>query len=297
MNRSIVCGVDGTQPSRWAARVAGELARELDRTLVLVYVAGDQPTFPYGDPRLRELQRRGAAEAATALLERTAVDVPDVAVETKVAFGDAVAALMAVGSEEDAELLVVGSRGRGPLASVLLGSVSSRLVAEAPCPVVVVPSPDAADRWLARPSHSRLVCGVDDSVGSVRALRVAGALADRLGLELSFVHAEADRAWDDAPVEGLGALTVFAGEPVEILREQTADPDASLLVVGSRGRTSWRAALGSVSRELAASAAVPVMVVPPTARMPAMTDGARGTGIEQLPETSAKRRFADSYRP
>jgi len=81
MNRSIVCGVDETQASRWAARVAGEFARELDRTLVLVYVAGDQPTFPYGDLRLRELQRREAAEAATALLERTAADMPDVAVQ------------------------------------------------------------------------------------------------------------------------------------------------------------------------------------------------------------------------
>jgi nucleotide-binding universal stress UspA family protein len=56
---------------------------------------------------------------------------------------------------------------------------------------------------------------------------------------------------------------VFAGDPVEVLREQTADPDTGLLVVGSRGHTSWHA-LGSVSRALAATADVPVMVVPPS---------------------------------
>jgi nucleotide-binding universal stress UspA family protein len=279
MNRSIVCGVDGTQASRWAARVAGEFARELDRTLVRVYVAENQPPFPYGDLRLRELQRREAVEAATALLERTAADMPDVAVQTRVAFGDAAAALMAVGSEEDAELLVVGSRGRGPLATVLLGSVSARLAVEAPCPVIVVPSPDAADRWLARPPHSRLVCGVDDSVGSIRALHAAGALAERLDLELSLVHVDADREREDA-ADDLGALAVLAGEPAETLREQTADPDTSLLVVGSRGRTSWRTALRSVSRELAADAPVPVVIVPPAARMLTVHDGAPPAGVE-----------------
>lgn len=274
MDRSIVCGVDGTQASGWAARVAGEFASALDRTLVLVYVLSDQPPFPYGDLRVRELRRRDAVAAATALLERTRAEVPNAAVETQVIFGDPVNALMAVGTEEDAELLVVGSRGRGPLASVLLGSVSGRLAAEASCPVIVVPSAAAADRWLARPPHSRLVCGIDDSVGSVRALRTAGVLAERLGLELSFVHVDGHRASENAPAER--ALTVFTGEPVEILREQAADRDASLLVVGSRGRTSWRAALGSVSRELAASAPVPVMVVPPTARTLAVNDGTTG---------------------
>ncbi len=277
MNRSIVCGVDGTRASRWAARVAGEFARGLDRTLVLVHVAREQPTFPYGDPRLRELQRRDAAEAATILLERTGAEMPDVAVEPKVVFGDAAAALMTVSA--DAELLVVGSRGRGPLASAFLGSVSAHVATEAPCPVIVVPSVVAADRWLARPPHSRIVCGIDDSVSSARALRVAGALAERLRLELALVHVEPHGGREDAPADGLGALTVRAGEPVETLREETADPVAGLLVVGSRGRTSWRAALGSVSRGLAASAPVPVMVVPPTADMLAVTAGTGGRFI------------------
>jgi nucleotide-binding universal stress UspA family protein len=269
MSQSIVCGVDGTQESRWAARVAGDFARELDRTLVLVHVAENPPTFPYGDARLRELQRRDAVEAATPMLERTSAYVPDVEREIKVVFGDAAEALIAVASEQCAELLVVGSRGRGPLASVVLGSVSARLAAVAPCPVVVVPSPHAADRWLARPANSRLVCGVDDSVGSVRAVRHAAVLAHRLDLRPSSVHVDADSTWEDAPLApprgSLASPTVFAGDPVEILREQGTEPDTSLLVVGSRGGTSWRAPLGSVSRQLAASAAVPVLVVPPTA--------------------------------
>ena len=272
MKQAILCGVDGTLTSRWAARVAGEFARELDRTLVLVHVADDPPAFPYGDTRLREHRRREAIEAATPMLERTAALVPDVMTETRVVFGDPANGLMAAALDTNAELVVVGSRGRGPIASMLLGSVSARLASAAPCPVLVVPSPDAADRWLARPSSSRLICGVDDSVGSVRALRVAAELAERLDLELALVHVDAHASSEEAPAGaprgGLAALTVFKGEPVAVLREQTADADASLLVVGSRGRTSWRAPLGSVSRALAAHASVPVMVVPPTIRQP-----------------------------
>lgn len=265
MNRSIVCGVDGTQASRWAARVAGEFARELDRTLVLVHVAEDRPTFPYGDVRLRELARREAVEAATPMLERTAAAAPDVSTEIRVVFGDPGDALLAAAYDADAELLVVGSRGRGPIASMVLGSVSAHLAAVASCPVVVVPSPEAADRWLARPASSRVINGVDDSVASVRAVGVAADLADRLELELDSVHVDTDDSWEDTPREAPATLTVVKGEPVAVLREHAADPDASLVVVGSRGRTSWRAPLGSVSRTLAADAPVPVMVVPPTA--------------------------------
>ena len=266
MNRSIVCGVDGTPASRWAARVAGEMAPELGYELVLVYVADDPPTFPYGDARLRELQRRETIEAATPMLERTAAAMPEVIADTRVAFGNPADALIAVGVEENAELIVVGARGRSPLASVLLGSVSARLTTVAPCPVLVVPSPDAADRWLARPSRSRVVCAVDDSVGSIRALRTAAVFAERFGLDLAPVHVDADNSWEDAPLGpprgALSALTIVRGDPAETLRDQTVDTDTSLLVIGSRGRTSWRAALGSVSRALAPAAPVPVMVVP-----------------------------------
>jgi nucleotide-binding universal stress UspA family protein len=160
MNRSIVCGIDGTEASRWAARVAGEFARKLDRTLVLVHVAEDRPTFPYGDVRLRELSRREAIEAATPMLERTAAAVSDVGTETRVVFGDPADALIAAAHDADAELLIVGSRGRGPIASAVLGSVSAHLAAAAPYPVVVVPSAEAAQRWLERPSSSRVIRGV-----------------------------------------------------------------------------------------------------------------------------------------
>ncbi len=55
-------------------------------------------------------------------------------------------ARMLAGACEDANLLVVGSRGYGPVLRVLLGSVSTRLIHIAPCPVLVIPRPDGGGR-------------------------------------------------------------------------------------------------------------------------------------------------------
>jgi nucleotide-binding universal stress UspA family protein len=285
MNQSIVCGIDNSQVSDSAARVAARLARELDLKLVLVHVADDPPTFPYKDSRLRELQRRDAIREATALLERVAATLSGAEPETRALLGDPAEALTTVGREE-AELVVVGSRGRGPLAAAMLGSVSTRVASAADCLVMVVPSPEAADRFLARTPGGRLICGVDDSGASIRALRLAAGLAERIELDPLLLHVEAD-----------------GGDPVEALRERALEADASAIVVGSRGRGTWRAAaLGSVSGALAATAPVPVLVMPQSARLTHLArnvreatvadalDGARHWATHRTPQALANGR-------
>jgi nucleotide-binding universal stress UspA family protein len=139
MQNSIVCAVDGSQPSRSAAQVAARLARTLNLRLILAYATEDRPTFPYGDRPLKELQRRRAIAEGRELLENAAAELPVDAPDLRVVFGTPVDALSAVCSEEGAELLVVGSRGRGVLSAAVLGSVSGALAATAPVPVLVVP--------------------------------------------------------------------------------------------------------------------------------------------------------------
>jgi nucleotide-binding universal stress UspA family protein len=147
MHHSIICGVDGSPSSRAAARVAARLARVLNTRFVLAHATEDRPTFPYRDARLREIERRRAIDAGQRLLEDVAADLPGVAPETRVTLGTPVESLSALCSAESAELLVVGSRGRGPLAAAVLGSVSARLASVAECPVVVVPTA-VAERYL-----------------------------------------------------------------------------------------------------------------------------------------------------
>ena len=311
MLHSIICGVDSSEASHSAARVAARLARTLHVGFVLAHVAEDRPTFPYRDARLRELQRRRATEEGQRLLEGVAAELPGTAPELRVTFGTPVEALRALCSEESAELLVVGSRGRGRLATAVLGSVSARLASTADCPVVVVSTPAAADRFLERETRGgSILCGVDVSPASERALHVAADLADRMWLEVIPVH-----VGDGArPAPGGVGVQLDVGEPVDGLRRRALADDSALIVVGSRGRGAVRAAvLGSVSSALAATAPVPVLVVPPTARPAIPTRdrakevsvstrtshearvdenrlGRFSTGIERLPDSPDKRR-------
>ena len=274
MPHSIICGVDGSETSRSAAHVAARLAATLNTRFVLAHVTEDRPTFPYGDARLRELQRRDALEGGQRLLESVAAELPGATPELRVTFGTPVEALRALCGEESAELLVVGSRGRSRLAAAVLGSVSARLASTADCPVVIVSTSAAADRFLEHEARGgSILCGVDASPQSEAALHVAADLADRMWLRLLPVHVSDGRPREAS--DGVdGRIQIDDGDPVVSLSRRAATSDVALIVVGSRGRGMLRAAaLGSVSSALAATAPLPVLVVPPNARPASPSNG------------------------
>lgn len=152
MSSSIVCGVDGSADSQAALSVATSLAKRLGARLVLAHVA-ELAHIPYaaaapfggmaGPMAVTEeigLQR----EAAERLLEEVASDAGLVDAERRVDVGSPAEGLADLADEVNAELIVVGSRGRGAFKAAFLGSVSSSLVGVARCPVLIVP-PGAAD--------------------------------------------------------------------------------------------------------------------------------------------------------
>ena len=137
----IVCSVDDSDGARRALGVARDLAERLGLELVLVHVAPrtEAPgvsAAPAGQRRLHELALRDAEELLTRLHREAGL--PD-DVRQRAAIGDAAARIVALSADEDAELLVIGSRGRSGVTSAVLGSVSGRVAATAPCPCVVVP--------------------------------------------------------------------------------------------------------------------------------------------------------------
>jgi nucleotide-binding universal stress UspA family protein len=260
----IVAGVDGSPQSRAVASVAARLARGLGHRLILAHAAADPSTFLFPDAGERGRQRARAIEQGFALLKSIASTLPDAVGQTAVVLGSPDEALASFCHQEQTELLVVGSCGRGRRAAALLRSH----VSAGSCPVVVVP-PAAADRFMApvRPGGS-VVCGIDGSMEAVRAVRVGANVASRLGLEFVPVYFDQRHAWEGAPAADTLLLHVEAGDPVAGLRRRAVRDDARLIVVGSRGRGALSGALlGSVSRALAASAPVPVLVVPPNARL------------------------------
>jgi nucleotide-binding universal stress UspA family protein len=139
-----VVGVDGSDASREAARVALALDRRLELGIRLVHgyelrlVSGGSAT-----PQMRVEFERIDQQRAAQLLAQSAADL-DVPGEATVAVrnGGEAEALIAFARNEGAGLIVVGSRGRGAVRSGLLGSFSQSILAGAPCPVIVL-SPGA----------------------------------------------------------------------------------------------------------------------------------------------------------
>jgi nucleotide-binding universal stress UspA family protein len=129
--RTIVLGYDGSEGARSGAFRAAEAAGRGGH--ILVVTAAPPPDAP-------ELEQDGApASDPERLLQeaKALLGGEEAAVTTRLAEGDPVEALIAAASDSDADLIVVGARGRSFLARTLRGSVAERLVARAPCSVLV----------------------------------------------------------------------------------------------------------------------------------------------------------------
>lgn len=140
MTNSILCGVDGSIEARGALRHAAHLSDLLGLRLVVAHVV--QPT-PLGiGPTARQLASIPVDDllaGGRAMLEQILEDEEIVDVERRVVLGFPGDRLADLADDEAADLIVVGSRGRGVLKAALLGSVSTALIGVARRPVLVVP--------------------------------------------------------------------------------------------------------------------------------------------------------------
>jgi nucleotide-binding universal stress UspA family protein len=136
----LVVGVDGSDQAEAALRFAAEEAA-LRKAVLRVVAAWEVPmdsTMSVGlVPGMMQSLSDEAEEVVKSAIGRVQELQPSVKCESRVVEGRAGTVLLE--EARGAVLLVVGSRGRGELAGMLLGSVSNHLVHNAPCPVTVVP--------------------------------------------------------------------------------------------------------------------------------------------------------------
>ena len=139
----IVVGIDGSAGSQAALRFAAAEARLRKAKLRLVaawsltYVAAPIGMMaPIDDALLPELQKNARAVIDHAVAEVFG-DATDIEIEKTIAEGSPAQVL--VDAAQGADLLVVGTRGHGGFAGLLLGSVSQQIAHHAPCPIVIVP--------------------------------------------------------------------------------------------------------------------------------------------------------------
>lgn len=251
MFETIVCGVDGSKQGFVALAQARRLLAPGGR-LVAVTACDDRLAVRTGlnAPRVAaELRAEAAAtqaqaEGQLAGLGRSAAVIGR---------GGPAEVLRRTIERERPDLLVVGSRGTGRAVGILLGSVATTLLHEAPCPVLVARQTDATAAF-----PRRIVVGVDGSAQAAQAEALATALAARFGATLRVVAALGGKP---VHADGLASDTIRDRRgPVAALGATVRDAD--LLVVGSRGLHGL-AALGSVSERVAHRARCSVLVVRP----------------------------------
>lgn len=138
MFRSILVALDGSPASAAALEHAIRLAQDEGARLTLISVAVPlrwRPATPIyiPFPSDEELERQ-----AQEILDRAEREVPeDVPVSTVVRRGEAAKAILERVEQGEHDLVVIGSRGFGSAASLLLGSVSRAVVAHSPVPVLI----------------------------------------------------------------------------------------------------------------------------------------------------------------
>jgi nucleotide-binding universal stress UspA family protein len=146
----ILLATDGSPSADEATREAISLARALSRPLVAVAV--EHVAVPaygyYGYGEVYSDLVAGEHEHVQRILAEVAhqADEEDVACDTVATTGSVVEEICRVAEERDAQLIVIGAHGWGALRRFVFGSVSTGVMHEAPCPVLVVKSTASVDQ-------------------------------------------------------------------------------------------------------------------------------------------------------
>ena len=298
--RRILCPIDFSDTSRRALDHALALARcyragltvlhmhHLSTPIYVTSYVGPEALQPI---MLTDLER---AQLLAALNEYVAPDraASGVAIETILdESSDVPAAILSYAASTHADLMILGTHGRSGFRRLVLGSVAEKVLRTAGCPVLTVPphAPGAVPRGLV--SFERILCPIDFSRSSARALEHAASLAQEARGRLTVMHVvdlPPDVSEPPNPAladyraarfgQARGELTkairasvpagcaadelVLAGKPHREILRVASEQAADLIVMGVQGRGAVdRLFFGSTTSHVVRQAACPVLTL------------------------------------
>jgi nucleotide-binding universal stress UspA family protein len=296
--RRILCPTDLSEIAPRAFDHATALARFYQAEIELVYVneavlPGPVAAAPY--PAWSALDPQARARLLEAL-EALAVPARSVGIRVNAAVreGRVVGEILGRARSWPADVLVMGTHGRGGFERWVLGSVTEKALRQSPCPVLTVPPPAEGLRPAESILFRKIVCPVDFSGPSVAALHHALRLAEESAAEITVLHVLEWLAEEEPGAKMVGfdvpefrrhlerdawerictlvpaaardwcqpREEVVGGRPWREILRVARERQADLVVMGVRGRNSVDLALfGSTTHHVVRGAKCPVLVV------------------------------------
>jgi nucleotide-binding universal stress UspA family protein len=139
MFEKVLLAVDGSDHAYHAARTAADLARTVNAKEFRILVVYDLIPPYLGEPNM-QLAIDARMEEAKAIMQKAIDTVGNIPCEIHTEFieGSPAEAIIDVAATRKSDVIIIGSRGHGTLVGLLLGSTSQKVVAHAPCPVLIV---------------------------------------------------------------------------------------------------------------------------------------------------------------
>jgi nucleotide-binding universal stress UspA family protein len=295
----ILCPIDFSLASTHAIDLAAHMAKLYGSHIAALHVVPPSvtpyPGLPAIDPQRGQVididLRRYCSETArafsSAITAGTSVDV-------MVHVGEAARDILESAASLPADLIVMGTHGFSGFEHLLLGSVAEKVLRKAACPVLTVPPRAHATSDL---PFKRILCAVDFSECSMRALTFARSMAEEADASLTVVHV-LEWPWEEPPAprleelpfeqafslamyrrereaeakarlatlnsEGAGdkSSRVCHGKPYEQILRVAAEEHSDVIVIGVRGRGAIdRAIFGSTANHVVRTATCPVLTL------------------------------------
>ena len=288
----VLCPVDFSDTSQHALDHAGAIASWYDARLTVLYVFANVPTMDVPPLVLEDADRARLIASLKEMARRVPDTVPrEFRVEEAESVHEEVLAQIVA---THADLLVLGTHGRSGFQHLFLGSVTEKVIRQAPCPTLVVPprapdvSPDAPAQF------KQILCAVDFSDSSLSALAYALTLAEESDARLTLLHviemppelrenpmapdfdvdrihaaaeAEAQRRLRDLVPEAARTYctidtAVVEGRAYRRVLRHAVEQKSDLIVMGVHGRGALDLLLfGSTTHHVIRAAVCPVLIV------------------------------------